>query len=394
MEAPYKILSLDGGGSWAILQVLTLKAKYGNISGHQILREFDLVIANSGGSIVLAALAADWTLDEAIAIFDKEENRKKVFHTDSIWKKITKKLRFGPRYATSEKYKALCEIFGADKAVVKLPMDELPALIGKPSLRLVVCTFDAVHNKAKFFKSYRSPSAHSYDAVTLIEAIHGSSNAPVNYFDFPAQGKAKVSNADFYLWDGALGGFNNPVAAGLIEAIESAPITGINIQNIKIVSLGTGNKITSPSEKNRIAELLQKVGSKPLLALSFFFQTTLKLAQTILYEPPDWANYVAYVLQFKHNLGNPDNINQFVRLSPLLYAPKEADPKTIDLVNALYQLDMDLIKDEDIQLIKQCFTAWESGRLLNQPIKASMTANDELVCAIGHSTFQQALAHW
>ncbi|MEH6618228.1 hypothetical protein [Maribacter arcticus] len=53
----YKILSPDGGGSWAIIQLLTLKDSYGNLNGHEILEKFDLVIANSRGNIVLAALA-------------------------------------------------------------------------------------------------------------------------------------------------------------------------------------------------------------------------------------------------------------------------------------------------------------------------------------------------
>ena len=65
----YKILSLDGGGSWSILQLLTLKEKYGNVSGHEILKDFDLVLANSGGSIALAALAENYTLQKAIDIF-------------------------------------------------------------------------------------------------------------------------------------------------------------------------------------------------------------------------------------------------------------------------------------------------------------------------------------
>jgi len=69
----YKILSLDGGGSWSILQLLTLKERFKNeiptLNGHAILREFDMVIANSGGSIVLAALCQDWTIDKTLELF-------------------------------------------------------------------------------------------------------------------------------------------------------------------------------------------------------------------------------------------------------------------------------------------------------------------------------------
>ncbi len=45
---PYKILSLDGGGSWSIIQARVLLDIYGDIKGHALLRQFDLVIGNSG----------------------------------------------------------------------------------------------------------------------------------------------------------------------------------------------------------------------------------------------------------------------------------------------------------------------------------------------------------
>lgn len=77
----YKILSLDGGGSWAILQLLTLKERFKDeipeLNGHEILKRFDMIIANSGGSIVLCALAENWTIDKALSIFDNEDIRKK-----------------------------------------------------------------------------------------------------------------------------------------------------------------------------------------------------------------------------------------------------------------------------------------------------------------------------
>ena len=52
---PFRVLSLDGGGSWALIEVRTLITLFGeNATGHQVLRNFDLVAANSGGSLVLA----------------------------------------------------------------------------------------------------------------------------------------------------------------------------------------------------------------------------------------------------------------------------------------------------------------------------------------------------
>ena len=51
--AKFRILSLDGGGSWALIQVMALINLYGgDATGHQVLRDFDLVAANSGGRVM------------------------------------------------------------------------------------------------------------------------------------------------------------------------------------------------------------------------------------------------------------------------------------------------------------------------------------------------------
>ena len=47
---PFRVLSLDGGGAWALIEVRALMALYGEgATGHQVLKNFDLVDANSGG---------------------------------------------------------------------------------------------------------------------------------------------------------------------------------------------------------------------------------------------------------------------------------------------------------------------------------------------------------
>jgi uncharacterized protein len=42
----FRILSLDGGGAWALIEVRTLIKLYSETTtGHQILKDFDLVAA-------------------------------------------------------------------------------------------------------------------------------------------------------------------------------------------------------------------------------------------------------------------------------------------------------------------------------------------------------------
>jgi patatin-like phospholipase/acyl hydrolase len=84
----YRILSLDGGGSWALIQAKVLQDLYGDIRGHALLRQFDLAIGNSGGSLVLACLCNDMMLSEVCNVFQEENSRKQVFSKLSLLDKL------------------------------------------------------------------------------------------------------------------------------------------------------------------------------------------------------------------------------------------------------------------------------------------------------------------
>lgn len=389
----YNILSLDGGGSWAILQLLTLKEKYGDVAGHEILKQFDFVIANSGGSIVLAALAENWTISKALTLFDDGNIRKEIFSQNSFKERffpvdyLRLLMSFGPKYSSKRKGEAFRRLF---PRIDKLQMSELPEFIGKKSLRLAVSTYDAINNRAKFFRSYQVSESENYDSVRLTQAIHGSSNAPVQYFDFPARFKAQQSEIFYELWDGALGGFNNPVVAGIIEAFK----LGIDLQEIKVISIGTGNKLMSIKEKERFYQVKQitiKERKKKLFLGRLRFQFEF-FRLTVLNQPPDWANYVAMMFLLK----SKDDViaNRFIRLSPMIYIEKNAQPDTVQLLEKLYLLDMDLTSDADIALIKECFEYWKSGKIKNQPIHFEVTRNNDLIYKEGFEYFQDAIDKW
>jgi len=77
----FKILSLDGGGSWALIQARVLLDIYGDISGHKILKKFDLAIANSGGSLVLACLCNDMSPRRSLIYLKISKNVSKYSRT-------------------------------------------------------------------------------------------------------------------------------------------------------------------------------------------------------------------------------------------------------------------------------------------------------------------------
>lgn len=81
----FKIRSMDGGGAWSLIQARVLMDIYGDIGGHELLRQFDMVIANSGGSLVLACLCNDMKPSEIIKIFANKSNREQVFSKLTFW---------------------------------------------------------------------------------------------------------------------------------------------------------------------------------------------------------------------------------------------------------------------------------------------------------------------
>jgi hypothetical protein len=65
----------------------------------------------------------------------------------------------------------------------------------------------------------------------LAEAVHPSTNAPVNYFDAPAQFPARPRR----YWDGGIPGCNNPLQAAVTKAL----VLGQDPTDIAALSLGT-----------------------------------------------------------------------------------------------------------------------------------------------------------
>src|SRR5207247_696897 len=87
-----------------VLPAAVLRQIYGGLRGRDVLAQFDLVAANSGGAIVAAALACDFTLSEIDALFGDESARDEIFVTLAPWERIPSALLdLGPKYRASAK---------------------------------------------------------------------------------------------------------------------------------------------------------------------------------------------------------------------------------------------------------------------------------------------------
>jgi Patatin-like phospholipase len=127
---PFRILSLDGGGAWALIQVRTLIELYGAATrGRDVLRNFDLAAANSGGSLVLAGLVEDLSLSEILQYFADEQKRRSIFSpTRSVADTVlSATLGVGPKYSAAAKLPALerlLPLHGDEPLAVQLPLAE------------------------------------------------------------------------------------------------------------------------------------------------------------------------------------------------------------------------------------------------------------------------------
>ena len=198
--------------------------------GNEVLQQFDLVAANSGGSIVLGGLVEDVTLQELLSYFMDQVNRNAIFTpTSSVFDQTLEGLLgFGPKYSATAKLPALETLLPqTGSRILRGINDDLNGYNGNP-VRLMIVGFDYDRNRGTFFRSYPVASpclgiANAAD-ITLAEAIHASTNAPVNYFDGPATFPVRTVR----YWDGGISGHNNPVLAAVTEAM----LLGVPPQNI------------------------------------------------------------------------------------------------------------------------------------------------------------------
>src|SRR4051812_39699167 len=108
----YKILSLDGGGAWTLVQAQALAALYGpGTAGHDILARFDMVAANSSGTFVLAGLIQNMSPNRILDLYMDPAKQRKLRKLLPWHRRLLRIIGFGPRFYTSGKLHALKEFF-------------------------------------------------------------------------------------------------------------------------------------------------------------------------------------------------------------------------------------------------------------------------------------------
>jgi hypothetical protein len=392
---PFRVLALDGGGAWALIQVRALMDLYGKAAtGHQVIGNFDLVAANSGGSLVLAGLVEDLSLDGIAQYFMDEQKRRSVFSpTTSLGDTVLHAaLGFGPKYSAAAKLPAIERLLPTTgDSPLAGATDAVAGPNGK-AVHLLIVGFDYDRNRAVFFRSAPATQAGwgtgQPATVTLAAAVHASTNAPVNYFDAPAD----LPDAPDRFWDGGITGCNNPAVAAVVEAL----VLGHAPQDIRVLSLGTATVALPLTAPGVPAKPLEAPRPDPSLAADLK-----KLATAILDDPPDAATFIAHVMTGA-NAGVPaPAISRIVRMSPLV-APLPAagggwtPPAGWSLAQFKYlaNIDMDAVVQQDIGYIDDYCAYWLADNAPNQPIRMNGQTFDPMTPEIGYAKFSEAKSAW
>jgi uncharacterized protein len=408
---PYRILCLDGGGRWSLISVMALQRIFGDTAqGHEILKHFDLVAANSGGSIVLGGLIENMSLERLLELFCTSGMLfppEPLFSARRLYHWLTRRLlHIGPKYDTRKKLARLTELlanFGSERLV------DVPELVRKANgatTHFLIVGFDYDWKRAKFFRSNAESLANASGPTdaSLAEAIHASSTAPVNYFNAPARLQGSISLGNKF-WDGAVTGHNNPVLAAVTEALANGQ-GRLAHHDIRVLSIGTG-AISLPvvARGSRSERGLVDVAQRPGL-----FRDLTELSESILDDPPDSASFEAWVM-----LGNPvpathdgkllaselresEEPVSLIRMNPVVRPRKDATGKWIapqglsrKEFRQITNIELDARVPRDVRLLVKLARAWLDDQVVNQPIRENPYTFDP---RIGHTEFTEALKAW
>lgn len=213
----FKILAVDGGGIRGVFPAHILSCMSERL-GIRLYEQFDMIAGTSTGSIIAAAVACKIDPRKVVSLY--REHGARIFTRRKSWWPKKYKPAFHSLYEAKTLHELLLEVFGDVKlGAIKTPL-LLPATdIGSGGVHV--------------FKSGYSGDFTRDTNVRLSDAILASCSAPT-YFD-----PARVDQ--YLLSDGGLWA-NNPSLAVVIDAQRRL---GIELSDIRIFSMGTGNAKTS-----------------------------------------------------------------------------------------------------------------------------------------------------
>lgn len=225
-KGPILILSIDGGGSRGVIptNVLYYLEQQAQIS---IRDEFDFFAGVSTGALVAAYLAHNVGSLETLAIDEYSSEAMSKIFDKSIWDKLLGRLQNQPKYDGISK-----------RAYIQAQVDGVHINDIKDK-HLLILAYDFINRELVTFKNNRGSDA-AYNPP-LAEICDAATAAPTMYP--PVSTTAPKRR---WLVDGALA-TNDPSQCAISEAFS----IGYELEDIWVVSLGTGIPLHDLSQEDR-----------------------------------------------------------------------------------------------------------------------------------------------
>ena len=221
MSKQFHILSIDGGGIRGVFPAHLLQCTEERLKIN-LLENVDMITGTSTGSIIAAGIAAKIPVSQISKMY--------IDHGKNIFKK--KKFMFPGRNLKNMVQPMLQSVYSSDylKEVLSEVFQELT--LGDIHKPLLLPATDVGNGCVHVLKSAYSKEFTRDNPVLVKDAVLASCSAPT-YFD-------PHSISPYLLADGGLWA-NNPALAAVIDAQKRL---GINIEDIRILSIGTGSSKT------------------------------------------------------------------------------------------------------------------------------------------------------
>jgi len=218
-----RILSIDGGGIRGVVPSLWLAHLEQSLAVHgagPVAEQFDLLVGNSTGALVVAGLAAGKRPAELARLY--EEASRAIF-PDAPKRVLSRARRIASQGLSAPKFDGR----GLDR-VLHLIFGDIT--LGQLQRPVMLLAFDTIARAPVFFRSY----APEHRDVPVWEALRGSAAAP-GYF--PAH-SMHIGARELAVIDGGVVA-NNPALCAIAEALRFDE--GVDTpRQLLLLSLGTG----------------------------------------------------------------------------------------------------------------------------------------------------------
>ena len=306
-----RILSLDGGGARGLLsaQILKNMEAYLNITegkNQPLAERFDLITGTSIGAFIALSLAIGKSAEEIFSYLNgKPGKRGKIYDIFDKPQGVLSWLWKQSKYSANPLKDALNERFGESKL----------SDIDSKKIRVLITSASLAKPSLRTWKNAFKPEFAERANRQLADIAYASAAAPTF---FPPQTEKEF---DAPLVDGGICA-NNPAVAAIVEAVG----LGYDLQQIHLVSVGTGIPGGMPYDPNTI-------GNKGALRwLVNRKEKTVPLIELMFQSQADMTHRQAEFLLKKNN--------GYLRINPQLKFPMSLDDtKKLNLLSGYADLD-------------------------------------------------------